>query len=84
MAKMKKEIIAQEEIVTQEEPKEDDVKRDVTTGPATNLALVCLQEGEAAGVKLEGGKAIFISTGADEDVIIDIDKNSPVIVTISQ
>ncbi len=78
MAKKKEDI--KEEV----EPKSDAVKRDVTTGPATNLALVCIGEGEAAAVKIENGKAIFNSTGADEDVVIDIDQNNPVIVTISQ
>ena len=78
MAKKKEDI--KEEV----EPKSDAVKRDVTTGPATNLALVCISEGQAAGVKIENGKAIFNSTGADKDVILDIDATRPVIVAISQ
>ena len=62
-----------------------DIKTNVPTGPATNLALTSIVEGESVCVSVEDGKIKIKSTGCDGDIVLEMmDKEKMVLVAISQ
>ena len=70
-------------------PKKKEVTKDAPgagkpTGPATNLAVVMIQEGQAASVRYLNGQAIIKSTGPDADIVVNVDTGKGVIVAVSQ
>ena len=62
-----------------------EIKTNVPTGPATNLALTSIVEGESVCISVKEGKIKIESTGCDGCMEIEMmDKEKMVLVAVSQ